>query len=183
MRVADFSRYRNRFLCLTCAALAATPEGNWLSEDGGTKVHIAPCAGNKLCAKLVWLDQPVDLATGKPKTDKLNPDPAKRDRPLIGLEVVHALAPSGPNTWSGLIYNADDGHTYRANLKVETEGVAKVKGCVLAVLCKTHLEAHATEPSCLNSSPHRRAGTIHGSLSHRSRSSPARVPGQQIPSS
>ena len=120
------------------AALAASPEGNWLSEDGGTKVHIAPCAGNKLCARLVWLDQPVDLATGKPKTDKLNPDPAKRDRPLIGLEVVHALAPSGPNTWSGLIYNADDGHTYRANLKVETEGVAKVKGCVLAVLCKTH---------------------------------------------
>jgi uncharacterized protein (DUF2147 family) len=123
---------------LSNAALAASPEGNWMSEDGGTKVHISSCAGNKLCARLVWLNHPVDPSTGKPKTDKLNPDPAKRDRLLIGLEVVHALAPSGPSTWSGLIYNADDGHTYKANLKVETESVAKVKGCVLAVLCKTH---------------------------------------------
>lgn len=126
-------------LCfLSNTALAASPEGNWLSEDGGTKVHISTCAGNKLCARLVWLDHPVDPTTGKPKTDRRNPDPAKRERPLIGLEVVNALAPNGPNTWSGLIYNADDGHTYKANLKVESEGIAKVKGCFLVVLCKTH---------------------------------------------
>ena len=89
-----------------------------------------------LCAKLVWLNHPIDPATGKPKTDKLNPDPAKRDRPLIGLEVVHALAPNGPNTWSGLIYNADDGHTYKAKLGSKPKASPKVKGCVLAVLCK-----------------------------------------------
>ena len=122
---------------LSNAALASSPEGNWVSEDGGTKVRISMCGGNKLCAKLIWLDQPIDPATGKPKTDKLNPDPAKRERPLIGLEVVHALAPSGPHTWSGQIYNADDGRTYKANLKVESD-IAKVKGCVLAVLCKSH---------------------------------------------
>ncbi len=119
-------------------AMAATPEGNWLSEDGGTKVHISTCSGNKLCATLVWLDHPIDPATGKPKTDKLNPDPVKRVRPLIGLQLVNALAPSGPNSWSGLIYNADDGHTYKALLKVESDRVARVKGCVLSVLCKTH---------------------------------------------
>jgi len=126
------------FCLLSSAAHAASPEGTWLSEDGGTKVHISNCAGNKLCATVVWLNHPTDATTGKPKTDKLNPDPAKRARPLIGLEVVHALAPSGPNSWSGLIYNADDGHTYKASLKVDSESVAKVKGCVLAVLCKTH---------------------------------------------
>jgi len=127
------------FCFLTGAALAANPEGNWLSEDGGTKVHLSNCGGgNRLCATLIWLDHPIDPATGKPKTDKLNPDPAKRMRPLIGLQVVKALAPSGPNTWSGRIYNADDGHTYKALLKVENESVAKVQGCVLAVLCKTH---------------------------------------------
>jgi len=126
------------FCFLSSAALAVTPEGNWLSEDGGTKVHISTCGGNKLCATLVWLDHPTDPATGKPKTDKLNPDPAKRARPLIGLPVVNALKPSGLNTWSGLIYNADDGRTYKANLKVESEDVANVKGCVLGMLCKTH---------------------------------------------
>jgi uncharacterized protein (DUF2147 family) len=123
---------------LTSAALAANPEGNWLSEDGGTKVHLSTCGGNRLCATLVWLGHPIDPATGKPKTDKLNPDPAKRMRPLIGLQVVNALAPSGPNTWSGRIYNADDGHTYKALVRIESERVAKVRGCVLAVLCKTH---------------------------------------------
>jgi hypothetical protein len=87
------------FCFLTSAALAANPEGNWLSEDGGTKVRISTCGGNKLCATLVWLDHPIDPATGRPKTDRLNPDPAKRSRPLIGLQVVNALAPSGPNTW------------------------------------------------------------------------------------
>jgi uncharacterized protein (DUF2147 family) len=123
---------------LSSTALAASPEGNWLSEDGGTKVHISSCRGHMLCAKLVWLNHPIDPTTGKPKTDKLNPDPAKRERPLIGLEVVHALTPNGPNTWSGLIYNADDGHTYKAKLTVESDEVAEVKGCVLAVLCKRH---------------------------------------------
>lgn len=113
------------FCFLSSAALAASPEGNWLSEDGGTKVHISTCGGNKLCARLVWLDHPIDPATGKPKTDKLNPDPAKRERPLIGLEVVHALAPSGPNTWSGLIYNADDGRTYKANLNSRAKALPR----------------------------------------------------------
>ena len=126
------------FCFFASGALAAAPEGNWLSEDGGTKVHISTCGANKLCGTLVWLGHPTDPNTGKPKTDKLNPDPAKRARPLIGLQVARALAPSGPNTWSGQIYNADDGHTYKAHLKVQSESVAKVEGCILAVLCKGH---------------------------------------------
>ena len=85
---------------LSSAALAGAPEGTWLSEDGGTKVRLANCGG-KLCGTVVWLNQPIDAATGKPKTDKLNPDPAKRARPLLGLQVVNGLAASGPDKWSG----------------------------------------------------------------------------------
>ncbi len=120
---------------LSSAALAGEPQGTWLSEDGGTKVHIANCGG-KLCGTVVWLDEPNDRKTGKPKTDKRNPDPAKRSHPLLGLQVVHGLAASGPNLWSGLIYNADDGNTYQAHLKVQGERSAKVEGCVLGILCK-----------------------------------------------
>ena len=126
------------FCFLSATALAAPLAGNWLSEDGKTKVHLSICGPNKLCGTLVWLGHPTDRANGKPKTDKHNPDPARRGRPLIGLQVVRALAPSGPNKWSGLIYNADDGHTYKAYLTVGSDGVAKVEGCVLAVLCKRH---------------------------------------------
>ena len=120
---------------LSGAALAADAEGTWLSGDGGTKVHISNCGG-KLCGTVVWLQEPIDSKTGKPKTDELNPDPAKRSRPMLGLQVVQGLAPSGENRWSGKIYNADDGKTYSANMQVADESTAHVEGCVLGILCK-----------------------------------------------
>jgi uncharacterized protein (DUF2147 family) len=124
-------------LMITNAARASSAEGTWVSEDGGTKVHLSDCGG-KLCGKVVWLNEPIDRSTGKPKTDIRNPDPTKRGRPLVGLKVLNGLKPSGPNTWSGTIYNADDGHIYRANLKLEDERTAEVQGCVFGVLCRTH---------------------------------------------
>jgi uncharacterized protein (DUF2147 family) len=126
------------FALLSATALARPPEGNWISQDGGTKVRVSTCGAHSLCGTVVWLGQPIDPDTGKPKTDKHNPDPTKRGRPLIGLQVARGLTPSGPNTWPGLIYNADDGRTYKAYLTVQGDGAAKVKGCVLAVLCKAH---------------------------------------------
>ena len=85
---------------------------------------------------MVWLNRPTDPSTGKPKTDSLNPDPGKRGRPLLGLQVVHGLTSNGPDTWSGQIYNADDGKTYQAHVMVVSHSAMKVEGCVLAVLCK-----------------------------------------------
>ena len=120
---------------LSGAALAADPQGTWLSGDGGTKVHISNCGG-KLCGVVVWLQKPTNPETGKAKTDALNPDPGKRSRPMLGLQVVQGLTPSGPNRWSGQIYNADDGKTYSANMKVSDESTAHVEGCVLGILCK-----------------------------------------------
>jgi uncharacterized protein (DUF2147 family) len=122
---------------LSSAALAAEPEGTWLSHDGGTKVRVTDCDG-KLCGTVVWLKKPIDRTTGRPKTDKHNPDPAKRARPLIGLQVARGLAPSGPHKWSGRIYNADDGHTYQVSFQVQSETTATLKGCVLGILCKGH---------------------------------------------
>jgi uncharacterized protein (DUF2147 family) len=120
---------------LSGAAFAADPQGTWLSGDGGTKVHISNCGG-KLCGKVVWLQEPTDPKTGKPKTDALNPDPAKQARPMIGLQVVNGLTPSGADRWSGSIYNADDGKTYSANMQLTGDSTAKVEGCVLGILCK-----------------------------------------------
>ena len=120
---------------LSSAAFAADPQGIWLSGDGGTKVHISNCGG-KLCGKVIWLKEPIDSKTGKPKTDALNPDPAKQSRPMIGLQVVQGLTPSGTDRWSGQIYNADDGKTYAANMQMASDDTAKVEGCVLGILCK-----------------------------------------------
>ena len=87
------------------AVTAAGPEGTWLSETRDTKVRIVDCGG-KLCGRVVWLGEPIDGDTGKPKTDKRNPDPDKRARPLLGLQVVSGMKASGPNRWSGAVYNA-----------------------------------------------------------------------------
>ena len=124
-------------ILMSSAALAGAPGGTWISQDGGTKVRLTDCGG-KLCGTVVWLNEPIDPDTGKPKTDKHNPDPAKRTRPLIGLTVANGLVSTGPNEWSGRIYNADDGRTYQASFKVQSKSTARVQGCVMKVLCKGH---------------------------------------------
>jgi uncharacterized protein (DUF2147 family) len=48
------------------------------------------------------------------------------------------MAPSGRDTWQGLIYNADDGKTYSASLELQSPTRARVEGCVLSMLCKAH---------------------------------------------
>lgn len=118
------------WLLTASPALAADPAGTWLSADGGTKVRIVNC-GDALCGTVVWLKQPIDKATGKPKTDKDNPDAAKRNRPMLGLQVIQNMRPNGADTWSGQIYNADDGKTYRSNLMLQGPKKARVEGCVL----------------------------------------------------
>lgn len=123
---------------LIAGAQAAMPAaGTWLSADGGTKVRVSECGDNKLCGKVVWLNEPIDRETGKPKTDKRNADPAKRSRPLIGVPVVNGMAPTGDNKWSGKIYNADDGKTYDAHVTLVSDNAMQVQGCVLGILCKS----------------------------------------------
>jgi uncharacterized protein (DUF2147 family) len=124
-------------IALMAVAQAAMPvTGTWLSADGGTKVRVSDCGG-KLCGKVVWLNEPIDQSTGRPKTDKHNADTAKRTRPLLGVQVVQGMKPAGDNKWSGQIYNADDGKVYQANVTLVSENAMRVQGCVLGVLCKS----------------------------------------------
>lgn len=119
------------------AVLAAPPYGVWTSQARDVRVRLADCGG-KICGTLVWLQEAIDPTTGKPKTDRLNPDPAKRTRPLIGLQVVKDFVPSGRQRWMGTIYNADNGNTYRAHLILRGPRTARLEGCMLVVLCMGH---------------------------------------------
>jgi uncharacterized protein (DUF2147 family) len=117
------------------SAFAATPTGVWLSADGRVKVSVTNCNG-ALCGAIVWLKQPIDPQTQRPRTDKLNPDITKRGRPMLGLPVVRGLRPVGENEWAGPIYNADEGRIYNVNLKLASPTNLALEGCVLGVLCK-----------------------------------------------
>ena len=120
----------------TTPAIAANPHGVWLSSDGRVRVKVSDCQG-ALCGRVVWLKEPLDPETRRPRTDKRNPDASKRGQPMLGLNVVHGLQPIGENKWSGAIYNADEGRSYAVNVKLVSSNKLALQGCVLRVFCKS----------------------------------------------
>jgi uncharacterized protein (DUF2147 family) len=121
---------------LVAPAFAASPVGTWYTADKDSQVRIAAC-GAAICGTLVWLKEPNDPATGRPKLDKHNADAAKQNRPLLGVPIVLSMTPSGANVWSGNVYNASDGKTYTGSFTMTGDNTAELKGCVMAVLCKS----------------------------------------------
>jgi uncharacterized protein (DUF2147 family) len=108
------------------------PGGIWLTQAGDAKVLVSKCGGG-ICGVIVWLKDPIDPATRKPQVDDKNPNPALARRPIIGLPLFSGMRPSGPNKWSGQIYNADDGKRYASNISVSGPGTLRVEGCVGAL--------------------------------------------------
>ncbi len=119
-------------------AFAADATGTWYTGDRDSQVKIANCGG-ALCGTLVWLKEPNDPATGRPKTDKNNADAGKQSRPLLGVQIVLGMKPSStPQQWSGDVYNAADGRTYSGSFTLTGTNTAELKGCVLGgLICKT----------------------------------------------
>ena len=122
-------------LATTGFALAADPSGTWRLDDGKVTVKVRQCGG-EVCANIVGLKEPT-YEDGTPKIDKYNKNPALRKRPLMGLSVLSDMKPTGDNTWSGKIYNADDGKTYSATMTM-SGSTMKLKGCVAGIFCKTN---------------------------------------------
>jgi len=118
-------------------AAAADPNGTWLTEGGKSHVRIAGCGG-AICGRIVWLKEPNDPETGKPKTDKRNADAGKQSRPMIGVEIVLSMKPSGGDKWTGQVYNAEDGKTYSGSITMDGPGSLKLEGCAMGgLICKT----------------------------------------------
>jgi len=108
--------------------------GIWLTQAGDAKVRVSKCGGG-ICGVVVWLRTPIDPATAKPAVDDKNPNPSLAKRPMIGLPLFSGMQPSGPNKWSGQIYNADDGNSYASNVSVSGPDSLRVEGCVGGALC------------------------------------------------
>lgn len=106
-------------------ASAGDPAGDWLVEDGSAKIRIAICGGS-LWGVVGWEKSP-----GK---DTANPDPAKRSRDTLGIPILLDMKPSGPDKWSGQIYNAQNGKLYQASVELQSDNALKVRGCVMGGL-------------------------------------------------
>lgn len=66
---------------------------------------------------------------GQPRIDTKNPDPALRDRPLIGLHMFSGYQ-YDDGQWQGKIYDPESGNTYQSNMKVNRKGELEIRGYV-----------------------------------------------------
>jgi uncharacterized protein (DUF2147 family) len=137
-------------LCLVqgCAsAAAAEPRGAWLVEDKSAQIQIENCGG-ALWGVVVW--------ERMPGRDNENPDPALRGRPTLGIPILLGMRPVAPDgvgaIWRGQIYNAMNGRTYEASIKLANPDLLHLEGCVLGGLfCGgqdwTRVKAPAARPT------------------------------------
>jgi uncharacterized protein (DUF2147 family) len=104
--------------------------GIWLNEERTAKVQIYK-EGEKFFGKIVWLKVTIDSITGKPRTDKFNPDPKQKNEPLLGLIMFRNFIFDGDNEWKdGSIYDPKNGKTYDCYMKFESVTQLKIRGYI-----------------------------------------------------
>ena len=120
------------------AAQPADVVGVWLNPQGTTRVRISPC-GAALCGTIVWMQSANDPKTGEPLTDKNNPDPANRNRPILGLQILSNLKPGrGAGEWTGKFYAPNDGKLHDASFSMDGPNGLKLEGCAMGgLVCRT----------------------------------------------
>ena len=102
--------------------------GTWLNGTQKGQVEIYKKGGTYF-GKLVWLKEPNDPNTGKPKTDIKNTDASKRNRPLMNLNIMYNFKYDGANVWSdGKIYNPEDGKEYNCKMTLKDPNTLDVRG-------------------------------------------------------
>ena len=138
-------------LCIgsALAEAPASPEGIWYTKGQESIIRVHPCASatDAFCGTLVWLKEPNE-ADGTPKVDKLNHDPAKKGKPMVGTDILLRMKPES-DRWKGHAYNPEDGKIYDITFRVKTEteenDTADLRGCVLGFLCQTETFTRAAE--------------------------------------
>ena len=111
--------------------------GNWLVESADAVIRIER-HGDTYEGFIAWQlrntygpeDGP-DL-DGKIATDRNNPDPALRSRPLDGLRLIWGLRYDARHQeWSGgHVYDSDDGHTFRCQMRLIDPDHIRLRGYV-----------------------------------------------------
>jgi uncharacterized protein (DUF2147 family) len=124
--------------CLVALSLASAPAlaqkaedavGVWRNPENGSNIEFYKC-GESVCGKIV------KVVDGQ-KTDDKNADPAKRNRPIVGLVIMQGAKKTGENKWSGDLYNRENGKSYSGTVTVKSKNELDLSGCVAMVLCKT----------------------------------------------
>ena len=122
---------KHLFLAFTGIAVALAPasalgkglEGRW--KNGAMEIVIAPC-GDGLCGKVAKASEKqqakAELGSGTH---------------LLGARVIDKIEPSGPGRWNANVFLASRNMNARGTIEQVGPDRLAVRGCVLAVICKT----------------------------------------------
>lgn len=107
--------------------------GRWLSSKKKNQVQIYK-QGNRYFGKIVWMAEPNDPDTNRPKLDKRNPEYSLRSRPILHLPIMTNLTYQGGNVWgNGQIYNPEDGKTYGCELTLKDANSLDLRGFMMGM--------------------------------------------------
>ena len=109
--------------------------GSWKTDGGDSQLELFRC-GEKICGKIVWLKVPnyidsEDGPVGTTKVDRKNPDPALRNRPILGLQVIKGLTAKGNNRWeNGTCYDPETGKSYKCKMRLASPDRLELRGYI-----------------------------------------------------
>lgn len=105
--------------------------GKWQTGTGNAHVEIYK-NGNQYQGKIVWLNEPIDPETKKPKTDTKHPNKELHNRPIMGLINLwgfHFNEQEG-NWQGGHIYDPKNGKEYKCNMTLKDKNTLNVRGYI-----------------------------------------------------
>lgn len=117
------------FMISGLAAQESEVTGIWYNMEKTSKIKIYKAKNGKYCAKLVWLQE-------EGLKDTENPDPAKRNDPLMGMIFLKNFTYDvDDREWvDGTIYDPESGKTYDCYMWFEgNKNILHVKGYVMGM--------------------------------------------------
>jgi uncharacterized protein (DUF2147 family) len=113
-------------------AQVADPVGEWLVKEGTARIKVVSCPQGPGQPSTLW---GVIWAEMRPGVDDKNPDPAMRNRPMLGVPILINMKQTQANRWDGKIYDATRGSLFDSNISVNRQDMLEVRGCVAGIFC------------------------------------------------
>lgn len=108
--------------------------GVWNNQEKDAKIEIYKCK-DKYCGKIVaskgafYPRGSAEGAAGTPRLDNKNPDPAKRSRRILGLQIMNGFVFTGSNEWKeGTLYDPKHGKTYKGKIVLRSPDKLVMRG-------------------------------------------------------
>jgi len=103
--------------------------GKWISSKKDIIVQVYK-EGNGFRGKTIWFKNVDNSKSMDEWIDKHNPDPALRNRKLIGMDILSTMTyvPKSDSWENGKIYDAQSGKEWSASVQIDKDGLLKVTG-------------------------------------------------------